>query len=216
MKQEMIMMDSEFNEKLKTGTTTVGIVCRDGVVLASESKATMGYMIAHKEVEKIVQIDDAIGVTTAGGVGDLQAVIRVIKAQIVLYKLERGPATLKAVTTLLSNIFHGNRYYPLMASMLVGGRDVQGYHLYHVLLDGSSLKDKYISTGSGSPFAYGVLEDQFNENMTVKEGIELAVKSIHAAIERDAASGGKHIRVATITEKGFEFVDEKIVKKMAG
>jgi len=199
---------------LKTGTTTVGLVCKDGVVLASESKATMGYMIAHKEVHKVFKIDDFIGITTAGGVGVIQNLLRIIKAQINLYKMERGEITVNAVSTLLSNILHQNRYFPIMAVMLVGGKDNTGFHLYSLFPDGSSIEDKFISTGSGSPFAYGLLENEYKETMNVEEGIKLAANSVKVARERDTASGGKKIRIATITDKGFEFVDEKKINQL--
>jgi proteasome beta subunit len=205
---------SEKNETLKTGTTTVGIVCKDGVVLASESKATMGYMIAHKEVHKVFQIDDKIGVTTAGGVADVQALLRYIKAQINLYKMERGEISVKAVSTFVSNILHNSRYFPLLTVLILGGQDKTGNHLYSIFPDGSCIDDKFISTGSGSPFAYGVLENEYKENMTMEQGIKLAARSVKAATERDAASGGKKIRVATITDKGFEFVDEKKINEI--
>ncbi len=207
-------MNNKQREVLKTGTTTVGIVCRDGVVLASESKATMGYMIAHKEVKKVFQIDDFIGVTTAGGVGDIQALIRLTKAEINLYKMNRGEITVNAVSTLLGNVLHNNRYFPFMAVMLIGGKDKTGYHLYSLFPDGSSIEDKFISTGSGSPFAYGVLEDSFHADLSVKDAINIAVRSIKSARERDIASGGKKIVVASITERGFEFVDEKDIEKI--
>jgi len=207
-------LNDEQRRVLKTGTTTVGIVCKDGVVLASESKATMGYMIAHKEVKKVFQIDDFIGATTAGGVGDIQALIRLIKAEINLYKMNRGEITINAVSTLLGNILHNNRYFPLLAVMLIGGKDKTGFHLYSLFPDGSAIEDKFISTGSGSPFAYGVLEDNFESDLSVNDAINIAVRSIKSARERDIASGGKKIVVAKVTDKGFEFVDENIIKKI--
>ncbi|MEM5785218.1 MAG: proteasome subunit beta, partial [Candidatus Aenigmatarchaeota archaeon] len=94
---------------LKTGTTTVGIIYKDGVVIAAESKSTLGYMIDSKVAKKVFKLDDHIGITIAGSVGDAQSLIRILRAQFKLYKLERGPITLKAAATLLSNIMQGTK-----------------------------------------------------------------------------------------------------------
>jgi len=204
----------EAANRLKTGTTTLGIKCTDGVVLASESKATAGFLIAHKETQKVFQIEDRMGLTTAGSVADAQILTSLIKAEISLYKLERGGITVKAVSNLLSNILFSYKIFPYMVELIVGGVDKTGPHLYVLDPIGSNLEDKFISTGSGSLFAYGVLEDKFKENMTIDEGIELAVHAIKAARERDAMSGGKRIWVAKITEKAFEFVPEEEINKL--
>ncbi|HSV42330.1 MAG TPA: proteasome subunit beta, partial [Methanomassiliicoccales archaeon] len=93
------------SEQLKTGTTTIGIVNAEGVVLATEHRATMGNIIAHKEVQKVFKIDDNLGLTTAGLVGDAQILARYIKAEVELYKLKRmAPMTVKSAATLLSNV----------------------------------------------------------------------------------------------------------------
>ncbi|MEM7819373.1 MAG: archaeal proteasome endopeptidase complex subunit beta [Candidatus Aenigmatarchaeota archaeon] len=202
-------------EKLKTGTTTVGLVCKDCVVLASETKSTMGWLVSSKTSQKIYQVDDKIAVTTAGGAGDTQALIRLLKAEINLYKLTRNAEfTVKAATTLLANILIGNRWYPYMAMLIIGGVDKDGYHIYSIDPVGGVEEDKYTSTGSGSPMAYGVLEDGFKDNLTKEEGIRLAVRAIRSARERDVFSGGRDIVVATIDKNGFEFVDKEKIKEL--
>jgi len=203
-------------EKLKTGTTTVGIVCKDCAILASESKSTLGFLVAGKTSQKVYQIDDRIAVTTAGGAGDTQALIRVLKAEISLYKMSRNTDfSIKGVTTLISNILSGNRYYPYMAMLIVGGYDDSGPHVFSIDPVGGAEKDTYTSTGSGSPIAYGVLEDGFKDGMTREDGIKLAVRSIRSARERDIFSGGKNIVVATIDKNGLEFVDKEKVDELA-
>jgi len=205
----------EQQEKLKTGTTTVGLVCKDCVVLASDSKSTMGWLVASKESKKVFQVDDKIAITTAGGAGDTQALIRVLKAEINLYKMNRNTEfTVKAATTLLSNILIGSRYYPYMAMLIIGGADKDGYHIFSIDPVGGAEEDKYTSTGSGSPIAYGVLEDGYREGMAKDEGVMLAARSIRAARERDVFSGGKNIVVATIDKNGLEFVDREKVAEM--
>ena len=203
------------DEKLKTGTTTVGLICKDAVVIAAEQKATMGYLVESKLAQKIHQLDDHIGITIAGSVGDAQSMIRILKAQFKLYRLDRGPITVRAAATLLSNILHGSKYFPYLNMFLLAGYDSKA-RLYSLdPVGGYSEKDKFYSTGSGSPFAYGVLEDNFKENMNVEEAIKLVVRAIKAATERDIASGGKGFTVAVIDKKGFRELSSNETKKYA-
>jgi len=200
-------------QTLKTGTTTVGIICRDGVVLGAEKKATMGYLIDSKVARKIFQLDDHIGMTIAGSVGDAMAIVRLMKAQLKLYKLERGPMTLKAAAALLENILQGNKYYPYMNMFILGGFDVNGPQVWSLdPVGGGSNLDKYYSTGSGSPYAYGALEAEYNENITVTEGAALAIRAIKVAIERDIGSGGRGFTVALITKDGYRELSEAEIK----
>ncbi len=207
----------EQQEKLKTGTTTVGMLCKDCVILASESKTTLGYLTFAKSTDKIVPIDDKIAVTTAGGSGDTQAVIRLLKAEIKLYKLMRHTEiTVNAVASLLSNVLQGSRYYPYIAVLIIGGADRKGLHLVSTdVVGGLEEKEKYVSTGSGSPFAYGVLENDFREDMTRDEGARVAVHAVKAAMERDVFSGGKKIHVAVIDEKGIKFLSDAEIENVS-
>jgi proteasome beta subunit len=207
----------EFMEKeaLKTGTTTVGIIAKDAVVLAAEMKSTMGYMIDSKLARKIYQLDDHIGMTIAGMVGDALALVRIMKAQLKLYKLERGPITVRGAATLLSNILQGNKYFPYMNQLILAGYDSQAAIYSIDAFGGYDEKDKFFSTGSGSPFAYGVLESQFKENISVEEAIELAVKALKAAVERDIGSGGKGFSVAIIDKSGYRELSPSEIKKYA-
>ena len=203
-------------EKLKTGTTTVGITCKDCVILAAESKSTMGYLVSSKTSQKIYKVDDRIAITTAGGAGDTQQLARVLKAEIQIYKLTRNSDfTVNATVNLLSNILQNNRYYPYMAMLIIGGTDKNGYHVYSIDPVGGLEKDEFTSTGSGSPFAYGVLENEFKSNMSKEDGIKLAVRAIRAARERDVFSGGKNINVLVIDKNGMQFVDEQKVLDLA-
>ncbi len=203
-------------QQLKTGTTTVGILCKDAVILGSESKSTMGWLVANKEVPKVYQIDDKIGITMAGSVGDAEALIRIIKAEIQLYKLMRNTEiTAKAAITLLANIMHGNRYYPYMAMLLLGGYDKNGVHLYSIDPVGGVEEEKFSSTGSGSPVAYGVLEDGYKEGISRDEGIRLAVRAIRSARERDVMSGGKIIWIAVVDKDGVHFIEKSKIDELA-
>lgn len=204
----------EIQELKQTGTTTVGVLCKDCVVLASETRSTLGYLVSSKEAKKIYQIDDKIALTTAGGVGDTQALVRLLKAEIALYKAIRAaPFTVRAAATLLSNILQSTRYYPYFAMLIVAGHDRDGLHIFTVDPLGGIEEEKYVATGSGSPVAYGVLEADFREGLTREEGMRLAVRAIRAATQRDIFSGGK-ISLALIDKERFEFVPEERVKEI--
>ena len=203
---------------LKSGTTTVGIICKDGVVLAAEKKATLGYMVASKEDIKIVEIVPHIGMTQAGMVGDIQALVRYLKAESNLFEIrENKKITVKAASTLLANILYGGRwsYFPYMIQIILAGYDKNGPSMFILHPDGSKLEErKYFSTGSGSPMAFGVLETLFKEGLTIEEGKVVAARSVKAAVERDIASGGVGIDVAVIDSNGFRLIERSEVLKL--
>jgi len=197
----------------KTGTTTVALKCRDGVILATDKRATMGGFISNKEVNKIFQVDERIAATVAGGVGDAQSMMRVIRAESKLYKMNRREdITVKGIATLLSNILNNNRYYPYLVMSIVGGID-SSPNIYSIDPVGGLAGEDYIATGSGSPMAYGLLESEFKKDQPVQENLPIAVKAVKVAMERDSGSGNG-INLATITEKeGFRQYEEAEVKK---
>jgi len=200
-------------EALKTGTTTVGILTKDAVVVAAEMKSTLGYMIDSKVARKIFPLDGHIAMTIAGMVGDALALVRIMKAQLKLYKLERGPITVKGAATLLSNILQGSKYFPYLNQLILAGYYEQP-ELYSLdAFGGIDTKDKFFSTGSGSPFAYGVLEAEYKENMPVDDAIALVLKAIKSAIERDIGSGGKGFTVAVIDKNGYKELSQQEIKK---
>lgn len=197
--------------ELKTGTTTIGIVYKDGVVMATEHRATMGNIIAHKDVQKLFKIDDNLGLTVAGLVGDAQLLARYIKAEVELYKLKRGtPMSVNSAATLLSNIMRGGggSYGFYYVGLIMGGIDPLGGHVYSLDAAGGSIRDDYTSIGSGSVFALGVLEDQYKKDMTEDEAVDLAIRALNAAMRRDSASGDGYA-VAVINKEGFKQLTDK-------
>ncbi len=199
---------------LKTGTTTVGIVCKDGIVLAADRRMSAGYMIASKKTEKIIPISEDIAVTTAGMVSDAQLLTRIIKAQIRLESIKRGKKlTVREVASFLGSMVYGNirrmSMVPSIVGFLIGGRDKKGFHLYALGIDGSIIEyDDYYADGSGTMFSIGVLESSYRKDLTVDEGIKLAVKAVSTSIQRDMASGNG-IDVVAITDKGMKKVVER-------
>jgi len=197
----------------KTGTTILGIVCKDGVVIATERRATMGTLIAHKATKKLYQIDNHLALATAGLVGDLQVLSRYLSAETKLYSLKRdAEMSVHSAATLLSNILNSRKFYPYYVQLILGGWDSTGGHVYSLDAAGGSIPDKYTAGGSGSPYAFGVLEDQFRDDMTVNDGIELALRAVTAAMNRDSASGNG-ADVAVITEKEFKIIPDEEIKK---
>ena len=188
------------NQVLQTGTTTVGIIVKDAVIMATERRVTMDHFIMHKDGKKLHQIDTHVAMTIAGLVGDAQVLVRNMTAELQLYRLQRKVnMPLEAASTILSNILNQSKYYPYMVQLLVGGCDTAP-HIYSVDAAGGSVEDIFASTGSGSPFVYGVLETQYTKDMKVDDGVDLVIKAISAAKQRDSASGGM-IDVAVIDMK---------------
>lgn len=197
------------------GTTTIGLVCKEGVVLATEKRATMGHFIASKDAKKVYQIDDLVAMTTAGSVGDAQRLVKWMQVESKLYKMRREePMTVKGIVSLLANILSGNRYYPYFVQLLVGGVDKNGPNIYSLDAVGGIIEEKKaVSTGSGSPMAYGVLEDRYVDNMPIDEGVELAVRALHNAMKRDSASGDG-INVVKITKDNYIQMEESEIRKI--
>ena len=206
---------SQENQDVKTGTTTVGIVFNEGVVLATERRATMGTLIASKKAKKVHSIADRIGMTIAGGVGDAQQLIRIINVECSLYQVRRGkPISVGAAATVLSNYLNQNRFTPYYVQLLVGGVDAQGPSVYSVdAAGGATLEENFVSTGSGSLTAYGVLEDRYTKDMNESEAVNLAVRALRAAMRRDSASGEGY-NVVVITKDKFEYVPEETINSL--
>jgi proteasome beta subunit len=197
------------------GTTTVGVVCTDGVILSSDTRVTMGYFVAHKTGKKIYQIDDHIGMTISGGVADAQYVVEILKVNAKLYKLTIGRAMpIKSAARLVSNVLFSARG-GLMAQILVGGVDSTGSHIFSLDPFGSLVEEKCVATGSGSPVAYGVLEDKYKEGATIKGILPVVVQAVDSAMKRDIASGNNY-DIAVITKEGYRSLSSEEKKAILG
>ncbi|MFH1400565.1 MAG: proteasome subunit beta [Nanoarchaeota archaeon] len=202
-------------ELLKTGTTTVGIVCKDAIILAADKRATAGNFIVDKKVEKVRPINDRLAVTTAGSVSDLQLLVRYLRSELKLKEIRSGrSSTIKEAANLLSGMIYGNirsfSVIPGITHFLLAGYDTD-VHLYDLYPDGSLTPiDDFVSSGSGSVFAYGVLESQYKANMTKEEGIAMAKAAVNVALQRDSASGNG-IDVYCVSSQGVVKVETKLV-----
>jgi proteasome beta subunit len=198
------------NQLMLKGTTTIGVVCKDGVILASDTRVTMGFYVAHKHGKKVYKIDDHLAMTISGTVADAQRTVDILTANAQLYKINMSrPLPISSAARLVANLFFSSRYAPLLTQVLVGGIDDTGPHVYSLDPFGSLTEEKCVATGSGSPIAYGVLEDKYKEGMSVAELLPIIVKAVNSAMKRDAASGDS-FNVAVIDDKGYrELTDEE-------
>ena len=182
-------------ETLKTGTTTVGIVCKEGILMGADRRATAGNFIANKNVSKVLPINDQMVITTAGSVSDIQLIVKLLRAEIQLKAIRTGrQSTIKEAANLLTSIVYNNirafSIIPGITHFLFAGFDSTGVHLYEIYPDGSMMEvDDFVSSGSGSVMVYGVLESSYKKGISLKDGQELVSKGIMAAVQRDSASG---------------------------
>ncbi len=185
------------------GTTTVGLIAGDKVILAADKRATAGTLIASRRVKKIVRITDRAAMTVSGLVADAQALADIVREEARFYYLTNNrELSIKGLATLLSNILFSSKWFPYLVQLIVGGYDTAP-RLYTLDPYGSITEDKYTATGSGSPIAYGVLEDNYRDDLTVDEAIEIARRAIWSAIMRDSATGDG-IDIVIISREGME------------
>lgn len=184
----------------KTGTTTVGIVAENAVVLATDRRASLGgRFVANKDVKKVEEVHPTGAVTISGSVGALQGFVRSLRAEASLYETRRGePMGADVLAQQAADMLRG-----LPAQILLGAVDETGPHLYELDGGGGKMGDSYAASGSGMQIAYGTLEDGIDEDLSVDEAQELATRAVRAASERDTASGNGVV-IATVTSEGVE------------
>jgi len=202
------------NKLVLKGTTTIGVVGTDGVILASDTRVTMGYYVAHKQGKKVYKIDDHLGMTIAGTVADAQKVVDILTANAHLYKLNLNrPIPISSAARIIANLLFSARYIPLSTQVLIGGIDDSGPHIFNLDPYGSLTEEKSVATGSGSPLAYGVLEDQYREGMSIKEMLPIIVKAVQSSMKRDIASGNNY-NITVIDANGYKELTNEEKKKL--
>ena len=202
-------MSNNVQEKILHGTTTVGIKAKDGVVLCADMRASAGYFIANNNTMKIQKIDDHAGMTMAGGVADAQNITDVLRYHANIHRIQnQEPIAIKSLTRLTSLIFHQNRGYPFIADILVGGFDNSGPALFNIDMFGSVEEKSYVTTGSGAPVAYGLLEEEYKDDLTVDDAKIIALRAVKAAITRNIGTGDG-INVAIIDKNGFRLLNNE-------
>lgn len=172
------------------GATTLGVVCSDGVILASEKRVSYGSLVVSRTGKKVFKITGRIGAACAGLVSDMQILVREVEAYSNLFTLDAGrPIPVKSAAKVMSNLLFSRRLVPMITQTIVGGIDDEGASIYVLDILGSVIPDKYAAVGSGAEIAVGVLEEGYKENMSVKEAKDLMVRAIKSAISRDIMSG---------------------------
>lgn len=186
----------------KTGTTTVGLKTGDGVVLATDRRASAGRMVSSKTVQKVEEVHPTGALTIAGMVSAAQSLIQTLRAEVSLYEVRRGEEmTMQALSTFTGNILRSGAF--LIVQPVLGGVDEDGAHVYSIDPLGGTMEEDYTVSGSGSPFALGVLEQEYDDDIATDEARTVAARAIESASERDTASGNG-IVMATVTEDGVE------------
>ena len=199
-------MSTNVEEKILHGTTTVGIKATDGVVLCADMRASAGYFIANNNTMKIQQLARHAGLTLAGGVADAQNITDVLRYHANIHKVQKNEdIPIRSLARLCSLLFHQNRGYPFIADILIGGYDKQGPALVNIDMFGSVEEKKYVTTGSGSPVAYGLLEEEYKDSLKVEEAKVIALRAVKAAIVRNIGTGDG-INVAIIDKDGFRLL----------
>ncbi|WP_276273674.1 archaeal proteasome endopeptidase complex subunit beta [Haloarcula litorea] len=192
-------------ETLKTGTTTVGLKADDGVVLATDMRASLGNMVSSKQAKKVEQIHPTAAITISGSVSAAQSLISTIEAEAKLYEIRRDKEmSMNALASMLGNLLRSGAYFIVVP--ILGGVDDEGPHIYSLDALGGRTEEEYTVSGSGSQFALGLLENRFEEDLSMDEAEDLAIDAVLTAIERDTASGDG-LYVSRITADGVE-IDE--------
>jgi len=205
-------------EKLKTGTTIVGVVGKDCITLGADKRVTLaGRIVVDKKFNKILQINENILVAMSGSVSDAQLLTRYLRANLKLNELRRNKRNdVKESVNFLSNIIYSSarQFIPAIVGFLVAGRDEKGVHLYEVGIDGSVIEyDDYIADGSGMMYATGTLEANYKKNMSLQESLKVTVQAINSSMQRDAASGNG-IEVYQITKEEIKKVFDRDINSI--
>jgi proteasome beta subunit len=220
-------MDEELkNSILKTGTTILGIVCRDGIVMAADRQVTAGTVIHGKDKEKVIQLNDYIVFSGCGLAAASDRIKKILPAELRLKELRsKSRPTVKQAASLLATIVYYTIRQPSMipdqmGALIAGINEDSSFELYTIDPAGSIQKiEEYDANfGSGMPYVLGLLERQYKKDITVKEGVELAKEALKSSTQRDIGSG-YGIDIFTITKNGIakavtqeilpEYKDEK-------
>ena len=201
--------NTESDNVLKTGTTTLGMRIKDGVILATDQRATMGNLLANSNVQKVYPLSDNLGMTISGLVGDAQLMVRYMTSQIAIYEMQKGaPMSVQTAATLMGSVIRSGFYL----GPLLGGYDKTGGHVFSVDGAGGVIEDRYCASGSGSITAYGALETLYKDNMTKEQAIDVAISGLNAARRRDNYTGDGML-ILYIGPKGYEWIPNDLIRK---
>ncbi|PVU98091.1 hypothetical protein BB560_002108 [Smittium megazygosporum] len=189
----------------KTGTTIVGLIYKDGVVLGADTRATAGSIVADKNCAKIHYISKNIYCCGAGTAADTEFTTNMISSKLTLHELNsrRGIRVATAMTLLKQHLFGYQGH--IGAALIIGGVDALGPHLYTVYPHGSTDKLPFVTMGSGSLAAMSMFESRYKSNMEREEAIQLVNDAIEAGIFNDLGSGS-NVDVCVITKDKVDYL----------
>ncbi|EPY35086.1 20S proteasome subunit beta 2 [Strigomonas culicis] len=190
---------------LKTGTTIVGVVFKDGVVLGADTRATEGNIVADKRCRKIHYMAPNMMCCGAGTAADTEAVTNMISSELALHRLETGKQSRvsEALTLLKRHLYRYQGH--VSAALVLGGVDIGGPYLATIAPHGSTDRLPYVTMGSGSIAAMAAMETGYKDNMTVEEAKALVASSIRKGIFNDPYSGTQ-VDVCVITKNKTELI----------
>ncbi|WP_276281795.1 proteasome subunit beta [Halorussus caseinilyticus] len=195
-------VDPEDIKELKTGTTTIGLTTADGVVMVTDKRASMGNMVSSKTAQKVEEVHPTGALTISGSVSAAQSLIRTLEVENNLYETRRGEnMSMEALSTLTGNLLRSGGF--LITVPVLGGVDEDGGHIYSYDALGGVTEETYAVSGSGSQFALGVLEQDYEEGVSQDEARDIAIRGLKSAVERDVASGNG-MWLAEIDTEGVE------------
>jgi proteasome beta subunit len=205
---ESPVSEDDLENVTSTGTTTCGLTTEDGVVVATDMRASLaGRFVSNKDVQKVEQIHPTAALTLVGSVGGAQSFISSLRAEVNLYEARRGEdMSIDALSTLAGNFARGGPFFAI--NPILGGVDDDGHHVYSIDPAGGVMKDDYTVTGSGMQLAYGTLEQDYEEGLSNEEAKGIAARAIKSATERDTGSGNG-IFLAEITDEGVDIKGHK-------
>ncbi len=218
----MNKMDEDLKKNIMTtGTSLVGIVCKNGVVMAGDRRTTAGGIVMNKDKLKVDMINEYLVISGTGVASDIELAKKLIRAQLKLKELkDRKRPTVREATGMITMMSYNNirqpSMIPFMAGLMVGGINEDGTaELYSVEPAGSAVKveDFDANFSSGMPYILGLLEREWKKDMTIEEGVELALEAIKSSSERDVGSGNG-IDVFTITKEGINHVSKQKLEKI--
>jgi proteasome beta subunit len=192
----------------QTGTTTVGLTTTDGVIIATDMRASLGgRFVSNKDVQKVEQIHPTAALTLVGSVGGAQSFIRNLRVEVDLYEARRGEyMSMQALSTVAGNYARGGPFFAI--NPILGGVDEEGHHVYSIDPAGGVMKDDYTVTGSGLTVAYGTLEREYTDDLSNEEAKTVAASAVKAAVERDTGSGNG-VFLAEVTDEGVDIHGHK-------
>ncbi|WP_070365917.1 archaeal proteasome endopeptidase complex subunit beta [Halodesulfurarchaeum formicicum] len=210
---ESDVSEADLENVTKTGTTIVGVTTPEGVVMGSDMRASLGgRIVSNKDVQKVEEIQQNAALSMSGSVGGAQSYIRSLRAEASLYEARRGEnMSIHALATMASNLLRGGPFFRVVP--LLAGMDEKGAHVYSLDPTGSSLADDYSAQGSGMPYALGVLEQEYTDDLTMDEAVTVAARAIDSATERDTASGNG-IHITKISREAVDIVGHKDVSDL--